>query len=98
MASSKMERATCAVMTNVTSLAEYRSARPEAPAVAREPITYARTPELCLILAMLKAMPAKARGSAMLEVMRLSDSTPDDEAGRVAAHLAASVVLAMRKQ
>ena len=97
MASSKMERATGAVVTNVTSLAEYRSARAET-AVARQPITHARTPELCLILAMLKAMPAKARSTAMSEVMRLSDSTPDDEAGRVAAHLAACVVLAMGKR
>ena len=98
MASTKMERAAGAAMANVTSLAEYRSARAEVPAVARQPITHARTPELCLILAMLKAMPAKARSKAMLEVMRLSDSTPDDEAGRVAAHLAACVVLAMGKR
>lgn len=78
-------------MGAVTDLAAYRAAKaqPQRPA-----LLVARSPELCLILAMLDVMPAKARSKAMLAVMAMADAAPDDEAGRVAAHFAACVTLA----
>ncbi|CAH0496620.1 hypothetical protein [Novosphingobium sp. CECT 9465] len=74
-------------MGTVINLAAHRAAK-QPVSEPRKP-DFTRTPEMAFILALVGSLPAKQRSRVLLQVMMMSERTPDCEASRDAGYLAA---------